>query len=166
MSSSISSTGLVVSRIGRPSAIVALNWSLGLFIALALGAAFGTSRRGTLIIAALIVAACLAVAVLANARYMKSPLPTRIVPIGLSSAFSQRLTGSSIIIGRSPHCDISLPLLTVSLHHCRIHRSGHYWYVEDLASRNGTQVNGVRVNRKRLRVGDVISVGEIRFTIE
>jgi len=33
------------------------------------------------------------------------------------------------------------------------------WWVEDLGSRRGTYLNGVRVKKERLREGDVISPG-------
>ena len=37
--------------------------------------------------------------------------------------------------------------------------------IEDLGSRNGTWVNGVRVERDRLEPGDVIRVGESTFEL-
>ena len=37
--------------------------------------------------------------------------------------------------------------------------------IEDLGSRNGTWVNGVRVERRRLELGDVIRVGESTFEL-
>jgi len=35
------------------------------------------------------------------------------------------------------------------------------WWVEDLGSRHGTYVNGVRVKKEKLREGDVISPGAV-----
>jgi pSer/pThr/pTyr-binding forkhead associated (FHA) protein len=40
------------------------------------------------------------------------------------------------------------------------------WWIEDNLSRNGTFVNDQRVMRSRLKDGDVIRVGRVRFKFE
>ncbi|HUS30020.1 MAG TPA: sigma 54-interacting transcriptional regulator [Kofleriaceae bacterium] len=47
----------------------------------------------------------------------------------------------------------------MSTQHARITRLGTRWFVEDLASKNGTLVRGARVARHELRDGDAICVG-------
>ena len=90
----------------------------------------------------------------------------RLVPVGMSSAFSVKLTGTSLIVGRLPCCNIAIPLPTVSAHHCRLYPVKSSWYIEDLDSRNGTRVNQKRIGKRRLRVGDRISIGELEFQVQ
>ncbi len=99
-------------------------------------------------------------------RALREQAPRRLVPIGLAGSLAVKLTGESMLVGRLPCCRVEVPLPTVSSHHCRLARIGTRWYVEDLHSRNGTFVNGRRVRRKRLHVGDKISIGEFAFRVE
>ena len=70
-------------------------------------------------------------------------------------------------IGRK-ECDIVLEDEKVSRKHASIViiQQGKY-AVQDLASRNGTFVNGVRLTRRDLRHNDLIRVGNttVRFTV-
>jgi len=53
-----------------------------------------------------------------------------------------------IILGRSGSCDVSFDPqtdLVVSGQHCEIYREGDMFFVKDLGSRNGTWVNGERI---------------------
>jgi pSer/pThr/pTyr-binding forkhead associated (FHA) protein len=67
-----------------------------------------------------------------------------------------------ITIGREPGHGISMPRnVGCSRDHAKIHRSGaHDFELVDLASTNGTFVNGVRVERRTLRTGDQIRIGD------
>jgi pSer/pThr/pTyr-binding forkhead associated (FHA) protein len=80
-------------------------------------------------------------------------------------AFSVKLSGSTLTVGRSETCDVTLPLETVSAEHCRVYRKYAAWYVQDLGSRNGTRVNGELVRARRLRVGDTLSVADFDFRV-
>lgn len=55
------------------------------------------------------------------------------------------LLDGPIILGRHPECDVPLADESVSRHHARVSRKEDGYYVEDLGSRNGTQVNGRRI---------------------
>jgi len=69
------------------------------------------------------------------------------------------LTGSRVVIGRSPDCDVVLASDSVSRQHAELVAHGDAWSVRDLGSRNGTGVNGVRVNGERpLQPGDVLQI--------
>jgi hypothetical protein len=68
------------------------------------------------------------------------------------------LTGA--IIGRNPPAEILLNEPAVSRQHCSIHLRRNDWLVEDLASQNGTLVNGAPVSKEVLRPGDRIQVGD------
>lgn len=57
-------------------------------------------------------------------------------------------TGSAVTVGRHPGSDLQFHPerdLAVSTHHALLFLKGGTWFVRDLASRNGTFVNGVRV---------------------
>jgi diguanylate cyclase (GGDEF)-like protein len=71
-----------------------------------------------------------------------------------------KLPTSDAVIGRSQHAAVRLFDDGVSRNHARIGvEDGELW-VEDLDSRNGTFVNGVRIRaRSRLRDGDKIQIG-------
>lgn len=68
-------------------------------------------------------------------------------------------------IGRRDSCDVCLRYPNISGEHCELSFDG-YWKLTDLGSTNGTKVNGVRVQRKRLRPGDEIGIASRRFIIE
>ncbi len=69
-------------------------------------------------------------------------------------------------IGRSSDCQLSLDDALVSRRHAVLVVRGDTVEVEDLGSRNGVLVNGVRVERPtRLVDGDVLTVGQQQLTI-
>lgn len=51
----------------------------------------------------------------------------------------------SIILGRDDVCDIVLPERQISRQHIRIYKEDDKYFVEDLESRNGTWLNGQRL---------------------
>ena len=70
--------------------------------------------------------------------------------------------GETLTIGRHEAADVALPWdKLVSRVHARLERVGGHWVVvDDGLSRNGTQVNGQRVQgRRRLVDGDHVRVG-------
>jgi sigma-B regulation protein RsbU (phosphoserine phosphatase) len=70
-----------------------------------------------------------------------------------------------VTIGRSRESDIFLPDQWLSRHHAEIRRQEGAFYLEDLGSKNGTLLNGDPVgDTRRLRHGDVITLGEHRLT--
>ena len=75
---------------------------------------------------------------------------------------------SSLIIGRSEACDIYIDDAKMSRQHFVLENDGGELYVMDLQSRNGTMLNGIRINsRHMLHSGDRILAGlsEIIITI-
>jgi serine phosphatase RsbU (regulator of sigma subunit) len=76
------------------------------------------------------------------------------------------LTGDSIVLGRHPECSIVLEAGAISRQHAQILKSGDDYYLEDLHSRNGTFLNGERVDgRARLSEGDELKVCDLVFTV-
>ena len=71
------------------------------------------------------------------------------------------------VIGRSPECDIVINERFVSQKHAIIWYEQGEWYLEDLGSRNGTAVNGKRIQSEViLDTEDVVSIGGLNFVFE
>lgn len=68
------------------------------------------------------------------------------------------LKGERTTIGRKPHNDIRLADSAVSGNHAAVFRLGEDYYVEDLDSTNGVQVNRSSVKKSILRDGDEIRI--------
>lgn len=69
------------------------------------------------------------------------------------------LRGERMVIGRLKACDICLGDANASRQHAAIESEGTGWALVDLGATNGTLVNGTKVDRVRLRDGDIITVG-------
>ena len=71
---------------------------------------------------------------------------------------------TSVVIGRTPECDVILYDAGVSRRHARIFDEGAGILIEDLGSSNGTVVNGSKVAKQALKDGDSITLGPVKFT--
>jgi hypothetical protein len=73
-----------------------------------------------------------------------------------------------VVIGRSRDCDIQLADANVSRRHAELRQEGASYWIVDLGSTNGLEVNGKRVKRAKLRSGDTITLGstDLRFARE
>src|SRR5262249_16609757 len=102
--------------------------------------------------------------VAAGADETQAFIPIRLVlaPNGLAL----ELDRPNLILGRSKECDLWLPLPDVSRQHARLFFWKGEWVIQDLASKNGIFVNGGKVARMTLRVGDHIEVGGFKFQVE
>ncbi len=75
-----------------------------------------------------------------------------------------RLTDGEHIVGREPGVSIRLDSPKVSRHHARVTASGGAVSVEDLGSKNGTFVRGVRIRElTRLEPGDDVQIGPTKL---
>jgi pSer/pThr/pTyr-binding forkhead associated (FHA) protein len=81
---------------------------------------------------------------------------------------SHEVKQGRIVIGRSRDCDIQLADANVSRRHAELRQEGASYWIVDLGSTNGVEVNGKRVKRAKLRSGDTITVGstELKFARE
>lgn len=71
-----------------------------------------------------------------------------------------------LIIGRGNRCDISWRDHEVSRQNSRIFLKDQMIYIEDLGSASGTALGGMRLHGpNRLRSGDEISIGSVRFVL-
>jgi hypothetical protein len=73
-----------------------------------------------------------------------------------------------VIIGRSRECDIQIDDPNVSRRHAEIRREGPAYWVIDLGSTNGMDVNGRRRQRAKLEDGDRLTIGtsQMLFSME
>ena len=74
-----------------------------------------------------------------------------------------------ITLGRDKNCQVVLPLQAVSRNHARISQDGSLFFIEDLGSAFGTQVNGKQLpkgEKRLLRNGDVIGIAQFDVTFD
>ena len=64
-------------------------------------------------------------------------------------------------LGRSPTCDIKIASNSVSKEHATLLAVGDKLILSDLESRNGTFVNGVKIQNQRLNPGDKLSLHDV-----
>jgi hypothetical protein len=81
---------------------------------------------------------------------------------------TMRVDKRRVVLGRSRECDIQVEDPNVSRRHAELRQEGSSYWIVDLDSTNGIEVNGRRVKRARLEDGDTFTVGstEIAFSTE
>jgi hypothetical protein len=79
-----------------------------------------------------------------------------------------RVDKRRVVLGRSRECDIQVEDPNVSRRHAELRQEGSAYWIVDLDSTNGIEVNGKRVQRAKLESGDTFTVGstEITFSTE
>ena len=88
--------------------------------------------------------------------------PTLSILRGLKAGRVYEIVGDAVSIGRNSQCDLVLPDEVVSRNHARLRVHPDGIYLEDLQSRNGTFINGKRINKPtKLDDGDYIQVYEL-----
>lgn len=88
---------------------------------------------------------------------------------GADKGVEHVLEDAAITIGRDKACQVVLPEQAVSRSHARISRDGALFFVEDLGSAYGTQVNGKKLpkgEKRLLRNGDVIAIAQFDVTFD
>jgi pSer/pThr/pTyr-binding forkhead associated (FHA) protein len=76
------------------------------------------------------------------------------------------LPSSVTVVGRRQDCDLCVPLMVVSRRHCELNQDQGQLRLRDLGSRNGTFVNGRRVEETQLKPGDEIQIGPVKFGVQ
>ena len=71
-----------------------------------------------------------------------------------------KIDQDKIIIGRDTGNDIQIDNIAVSREHARIIKGPNYYFIEDMSSKNGTFVNGKKINKKFLKEDDEITIGK------
>jgi hypothetical protein len=79
-----------------------------------------------------------------------------------------RIDRNRVVIGRSRECDIQITDPNVSRRHAELRREGTAFWLVDLGSTNGIDVNGRRQHRTKLSDGDRVTLGttELTFRLE
>jgi predicted component of type VI protein secretion system len=85
--------------------------------------------------------------------------------IALSEGPSILLDKPILLLGRHPECDIQIESRKISRRHCCIAQVADYLVVRDLGSTNGVRINGVRILEGRLRPGDELTIGGLRYQV-
>jgi FHA domain-containing protein len=70
-----------------------------------------------------------------------------------------QVTSRRVVLGRSRECDVRLDDGNVSRRHAELVQEGATYWLVDLGSTNGTELNGERVERSKLADGDRITLG-------
>lgn len=84
--------------------------------------------------------------------------PREIVTLSIAGR-RHAVTETKVVLGRSRDADVRISDVNISRKHAELrHEETAYWIV-DLGSLNGTLVNGKRVDRRKLRDGDRITLG-------
>jgi hypothetical protein len=81
---------------------------------------------------------------------------------------TMRVDKRRVVLGRSRECDIQVEDANVSRRHAELRQEGAAYWIVDLDSTNGIEVNGRRIKRAKLDSGDIVTVGstDITFTTE
>lgn len=74
------------------------------------------------------------------------------------------LDGNDYVLGRGEQATLVLDSEEVSRAHARLTRTDGEYTVEDLGSRNGIMLNGLRVHAAVLRDGDELQLGDVTLT--
>jgi len=79
---------------------------------------------------------------------------------------TRHYTAPEVILGREPSCDFPINDQTVSAHHARLSYRQNQWWVEDMASTNGTYLNGESVTSPVVIThGDTLRLGQVGVKI-
>ena len=87
------------------------------------------------------------------------PEPEREVISLTVAGRTHEVTSPKVVLGRSREADIRVADVNVSRRHAELRQEGAGYWIVDLDSTNGIEVNGKRVDRARLRDGDRITIG-------
>ena len=85
---------------------------------------------------------------------------------GTDQVQDYEITDDEVAIGRSQKCHIVLEDKRSSRKHSIIRRENKKYIVKDLGSANGTLVNGERIDEHELQAGDIIQIGDTKFTFQ
>ncbi len=72
---------------------------------------------------------------------------------------THEITKPTVILGRSREADVRVADVNVSRRHAELRQEGAGYWIVDLGSTNGLEVNGKRTDRSRVRDGDRITMG-------
>jgi hypothetical protein len=88
-----------------------------------------------------------------------------VITLSVNGGKKVELSKRRTLIGRSKECDIQIEDAAASRKHAEVRQEGTAYWIIDLDSTNGLEVNGLRTQRAKLDHGDKITIGatEISF---
>jgi FhaA, N-terminal domain/FHA domain len=87
------------------------------------------------------------------------PEPEREVVTLTVAGRKHEITKPTVVLGRSREADVRVADVNVSRRHAELRQEGAGYWIVDLGSTNGLEVNGKRTDRARVRDGDRITMG-------
>ena len=91
-------------------------------------------------------------------------MQAQLIPVDGGSPIE--ITRDSTLVGRKPEvCDLVIDRSSISKIHCLIVKTDGLLFIRDLASTNGTKVNGQKITRGALLPGDELSFASVRFQV-
>jgi hypothetical protein len=87
------------------------------------------------------------------------PEPQREVVTLTVAGREYEVTKANVVLGRSREADVRVADVNVSRRHAELRQEGAGYWIVDLGSTNGVELNGKRVDRARVRDGDRITLG-------
>jgi pSer/pThr/pTyr-binding forkhead associated (FHA) protein len=93
-------------------------------------------------------------------------MPTRLIAIDGGPDIVLDRASALLLVGRDAVCDARLTSRCVSRRHCCLSEVDGAVVVRDLGSRNGTRINGLRVEWGHLGPGDELSIAHYRFLVQ
>jgi phosphoserine phosphatase RsbU/P len=96
---------------------------------------------------------------------METNYPARLVIRDGENSRTLDIATLPFTIGRQPDSDLFLPHTQISRYHAVLHRDDDGYFIQDLGSRHGTFVNGIRRETARLQPGDRIELGVSGITL-
>jgi DNA-binding NtrC family response regulator/pSer/pThr/pTyr-binding forkhead associated (FHA) protein len=94
------------------------------------------------------------------------PVKRLVVIAGHDSGLAIPVEQPAIVVGRAPDCDVVLSDTTVSWRHFSLERAPDGVRVRDLTSRNGTLVDGSRIESALAGAGSQVRVGRTTLLLE
>ncbi len=85
---------------------------------------------------------------------------------GFKAGQSAGVEGALATIGRAPTCDVIVEDSMVSAVHATLEQAPAGYIVTDQQSSNGTLVNGLRIFRALMRIGDELTIGSTGLKVE
>ncbi|MFV0446830.1 MAG: FHA domain-containing protein [Planctomycetaceae bacterium] len=88
----------------------------------------------------------------------------RLVPLGGGPDLALRKV--RLTLGRRAPCDLIIERGTVSSKHCEFEFVEGHWFVRDLGSRNGTRIDGQKVDEGWILPNGRVTIGDQRYQLE
>ena len=92
-------------------------------------------------------------------------MPTLIVNPGRPDERTHELGEGVTVIGRAAECGIAILDRSLSRQHAQLEIAGGRVVVRDLASKNGTFVNGAQIELQSLSDGDRLRCGDVTMSL-